>query len=131
MVYWGKRKYRKRKQIRKGFPIGFLASAAAPILGEVAKPILKKISAVEKEEEDKRKKIVLRRRAVPVVVNLPNHTSFESRYERISRKKLPGNISVSRAKTIGPRNKQKRKKKVRFPLVNSRTEDRARRIKKI
>ena len=39
----GKRKYRKRKQRGKGFPIGVLASAAASILGEVAKPILKKI----------------------------------------------------------------------------------------
>ena len=38
----GKRRYRKRKQRGQGFPIGLLASAAAPILGEVAKPILKK-----------------------------------------------------------------------------------------
>ena len=36
----GKKRY--RKQIGKGFSIGLLASAAAPILGEVAKPILKK-----------------------------------------------------------------------------------------
>ena len=38
----GKRKYRKRRQQGKGFPIGLSASAAAPILGEVAKPLLKK-----------------------------------------------------------------------------------------
>ena len=31
----------KKKQREKGFPIGLLASAAAPIPGEVAKPILK------------------------------------------------------------------------------------------
>ena len=40
-----KRRYRKRryrKQRGKEFPIGLLASAAAPILGEVAKSILKK-----------------------------------------------------------------------------------------
>ena len=36
-----KRKYRKRKQRGKGFPIGLLASAVTPILGEAAKPILK------------------------------------------------------------------------------------------
>ena len=36
-----KRKYRKKKQRGKGFLIGLLASAAAPIPGEVAKPILK------------------------------------------------------------------------------------------
>ena len=39
----GKRKYRRRRQQGKGFPLGLLASAAAPILGEVAKPFLKKV----------------------------------------------------------------------------------------
>ena len=39
----GEKEYRKRKQRGKGFPTGLSASAAAPILGEVAKPILKKI----------------------------------------------------------------------------------------
>ena len=34
---------RKRKQRGKGFPIGLVASLAAPVLGAVAKPILKKI----------------------------------------------------------------------------------------
>ena len=38
----GKRK-RKRKQKGKGFPYGLVASAAAPLLGEIAKPIFKKI----------------------------------------------------------------------------------------
>ena len=38
----GKRKYRKRKQREKGFPIGLLASATVLILCAVAKPILKK-----------------------------------------------------------------------------------------
>ena len=57
-----------------------------------------------------RQKIVLGRRAIPLRVNLPDGTSFVSRYERISRKNLPKNISVSRTRTIGPRNKQKTKK---------------------
>ena len=39
----GKRKYRSRRQQGKGFPLGLLASAAAPILVEVAKPFLKKV----------------------------------------------------------------------------------------
>ena len=38
----GKRKTRKRQR-GKGFPLGLLASIGAPILGEVAKPILGKI----------------------------------------------------------------------------------------
>ena len=37
-----KRKIRKRQR-GKGFPLGLLASIGAPILGEVAKPILGKI----------------------------------------------------------------------------------------
>ena len=41
-----------RKQRGKGFPIGLLASAAAPLLGELTKRILKKILAVEKEEDE-------------------------------------------------------------------------------
>ena len=63
-----------------------------------------------------REKIVLRRRSVPVAVNLPNSTSFVSRYERISRKQLPGNISVSRTRTV------------RFALANTPTQDRAKEI---
>ena len=38
----GKRKTRKRQR-SKGFPLRLLASTGAPILGEVAKPILGKI----------------------------------------------------------------------------------------
>ena len=78
-----------------------------------------------------REKIVLHRRLVPVALNLPNGTSFVSRYERISRKQLPGNIRVSRTATAGPRNKRKTKKKVRFALPDTTTHNRARRIKKI
>ena len=42
----GSRKRRRklyRKQRGRGFPIGLLASATAPFLGEIAKPILKKV----------------------------------------------------------------------------------------
>ena len=45
-----KRKYRKRQQRGKGFPIGLLASATTPILAEVTKPILKKIFGVRKRK---------------------------------------------------------------------------------
>ena len=40
MVY---RWLKKRKQKGKGFPIGVIASLAAPVLGAVAKAIIKKI----------------------------------------------------------------------------------------
>ena len=54
-----------------------------------------------------KQKTVLGKRAVPLRVNLPNGTSFVARYERIRRKNLPWNISVSRKRTIGPRNTEK------------------------
>ena len=47
----GKRKHRKRRQQGKGFPIGLSASAAAPILGEVAKPLLNKIFGGKKQRK--------------------------------------------------------------------------------
>ena len=46
--------------------------------------------------------IILRKRAVPKVVNLPNSRSFASKWQRIIRRKLPVNISVTRQRTIGP-----------------------------
>ena len=42
--------------------------------------------------------IILRKRAVPKVVNLPNGRFFTSKWERISRKQLPINIKVKNSK---------------------------------
>ena len=51
--YIGGKKKRKQKQKGKGFPFGLVASAAAPLLGEIAKPIFKKnLEEEEKEEKD-------------------------------------------------------------------------------
>ena len=47
--------------------------------------------------------VILRNRAAPKIVNLPNGRSFTSKWERISRKQLPINIKVNRQRTIGPR----------------------------
>ena len=47
--------------------------------------------------------VILRKRAASKIVNLPNGRSFTSKWERISRKNLPINISVKRQRTIGPR----------------------------
>ena len=77
-----------------------------------------------------RQKIVLRRRAVPLNVTLPNGISFVARYKRISKKNLPGNIRVTRTRTSGLQKRCTRKKKVRFALANTPTQDRAQRIKK-
>ena len=48
--------------------------------------------------------IILRKRATPKTVNLPNGRSFVSKWERISRKQLPINIRVNRVRTIGRNN---------------------------
>ena len=77
--------------------------------------------------------IVLGRRAVPKRVRLLDSTSFVASYERISRSSLPGNIRLTRTRTIGPGNRQAsriKEKSVRFNLANTPTQDRARRIKK-
>ena len=55
-----------------------------------------------------RDKIVLRRRASPKVVNLPDGRSFSAKYERISRKQLPRNIRVKRARKVGLRRNNRR-----------------------
>ena len=58
-----------------------------------------------------RQKIVLRRRAVPLNITLLNGTTFAARYERTSSKNLPGNIRITRTRTIGPQKRRIRKKK--------------------
>ena len=76
-----------------------------------------------------RQKILFGRRAVPKRVRLPDGTSFVARYERISRKSLPGNIRVTKTRTTGPRNRRTataKKENVRFNLANTPTQDRAR-----
>ena len=50
-----------------------------------------------------KQRVILRKRAAPKIVNLPNGRSFMSKWERISRKQLPINIKVNRQRTIGPR----------------------------
>ena len=47
--------------------------------------------------------VILRKRAVLKVVNLPNGSSFTSRWERISRKQFPINIKVKKQQAICPR----------------------------
>ena len=55
-----------------------------------------------------KKHTILRKRANPVQVNLPNSRSFTSKWERISRKQLPINIKVTKNRTIGPRRNSRR-----------------------
>ena len=80
-----------------------------------------------------REKIVLGSHAIPKRVRLPDDTFFVARYKRISRSSFPGNVRVTRTKTVGPRNRQTlriKKKRVRFNLANAPTQGRAKRIQK-
>ena len=52
-----------------------------------------------------REKMILRKRATPKIVTLPDGRTFTAQYERISRKNLPSNIRVKSVQTIGPRNR--------------------------
>ena len=55
-----------------------------------------------------KKHIILRKRADPVQINLPNRRSFVSTWERISIKQLPINIKVTRNRTISTRQNNRR-----------------------
>ena len=50
-----------------------------------------------------REKILLQQRVAPKRVTLPNGESFVARYEKVSRKNLPRNITVKKVRKIGPR----------------------------
>ena len=50
-----------------------------------------------------RDKILLRRRVNPKRADLPDGRTFYARYERVSRKNLPANVTVKKARTIGLR----------------------------
>ena len=48
-------------------------------------------------------KVLLRYKVTPQCVTLPYGRSFLARYERVSRKNLPSNVTMRRNRTIGPR----------------------------
>ena len=56
-----------------------------------------------------REKILLRQKVAPKRITLPNGHSFVARYERVSKKNLPRNVTINKAQTIGPRRQRKRK----------------------
>ena len=48
---------------------------------------------------------------MPQRVRLPNEQSFLARYERVSRRNLPRNVTITRTRQIGPRNWWRQKQK--------------------
>ena len=62
-----------------------------------------------------RSNILLRKRAVPKRVQLPDGRIFYARYERIGKANYPKNVSVRRTytRTIGPKRQRKRRQRGR------------------
>ena len=58
-----------------------------------------------------RDKILLRIPVNPKRVTLPDDRTFYTRYERVSRKNLPANVTIKRARAIGPIQQWKRKQR--------------------
>ena len=112
----GRRK--PRKQRGGFFPIGALAG---PILSSIASnlagPLLKKLIGEHKKDIDAddditkmaRDNILWYRRAVSKKVTLPNGRTFYAKYERVSHKHLPRNITVRRTTVIGPRRQRRQR----------------------
>ena len=61
-----------------------------------------------------REKILLRRRVAPKRVMLPNGQSFVARYEKVSRKNLPRNITVKKVQKIVSRQRRRTQKKWKY-----------------
>lgn len=56
-----------------------------------------------------KQKNLLRTHTTPQQVCLPNGQSFLARYERVSRRNLPKNMTITTKIQIGPRNQRKQK----------------------
>ena len=58
-----------------------------------------------------RQNILLRRRTIPQRIHLPNGQLFLTRYERVSRRYLPRNITIKQIGRIGLRSRRMKKAK--------------------
>ena len=58
-------------------------------------------------EDMYRNKILFRRKVTQKRVTLPDGRSFLARYERVSRRNLPSNVTIRGSRTIGPRRQRK------------------------
>ena len=66
-----------------------------------------------------RDKILLKRKVTPQRVKLPDGRSFLEKYERVSRKNLPSNVTIRRNRAIGPRQQRNRKTQQGAGLLGS------------
>ena len=80
-----------------------------PFFGEIAKPVIKKIFGRGKRRYRQREKKYCYDDVLLLRVMLPNGQSFVARYERVSRKNIPRNITVKKVWKIGPRQRRTQK----------------------
>ena len=109
--YIGSR-FRKRRQKGRFLPVGaILRSLAGPALGALHGG--KKTFGGKNDDcaaaDKPRQKTLLRRRVTTKRLTLPNGQSFLCRYEVVSRKILPRNVTITRTQKVGPRRQRKRK----------------------
>ena len=64
-------------------------------------------------------KILLRQKVTPQRVTLPDGQSLLARYERVSRKNVPSNVTIRRNWTTGTRRQRKRKSQQGATLLGS------------
>ena len=102
----GRRK--RRRQTGEFFPVGALAVLILGTLGGVVIKIYLVVGNAD-AEDIYRNKILVRQKVTPERVTLPNGRYFSVRYERVSRKNLPSNVTIRRSWTIGPKWQRKRR----------------------
>ena len=103
----------ERKRQRGGaFPFGLIESAAVPLLGEVAKPIFKKIFGRGRRKRKCRRRWgkqqyyedALHQNKLNYLTEIPLQLHIKDQVD----KNLPKNVTVRRTRWIGPKKQQKR-----------------------
>ena len=90
----GRRKI--RRQTGEFFPAGALAVLILGTLGDI---VMKNYLVVGNADAEDiyRNKILVRQKVTPERVTLPDGRYFLARYERVSRKNLPSNVTIRRS----------------------------------
>ena len=70
-------------------------------------------------DDMQRDKVLLRRKVTPKHVALPNGRTFLIRYERVSQKNLPSNVTIRRNRATGQRRQRRHKTQQEAGLLGS------------
>ena len=94
---------------------------ATPILASLVRVVIKKVFEGKRGRRRRyvQKQNIVKTKSDTTTRNLTGKYSFLARYERVRRKKLPTNVTIKRAQTIGPRLQRKRKTQQRAGILGS------------